>query len=85
MDIAKRRVCDTSFNMLQQMCCCAIMNDNIDSISSSGIIGCAGVGIGSGGVGVGVGISIGSMNNKSNNGRIIWDEERNIVDDHCQT
>ena len=44
--------------------CCAIMNDDIGSIGSSGIIG-------GGGVGIGAGIGFGSMNSKSNNGRII--------------
>jgi len=51
MDIAKRRVCDTLYNMLQSMCC-AIMHDDIGSIGSNISI------IGGGGNG--------SMNNKSN-------------------
>ena len=63
MDIAKRRVCDALYNMLQQMWC-AIVNDDIGNIGSSGIIG-------GGAVGISVGIDIGSMNSKSNNGRII--------------
>ena len=48
------------------------MNDDIGNIGSSGIIG-------GGAVGISVGIDIGSMNSKSNNGRIIWDEERNCL------